>query len=101
MQSAARASRADSLENDPSEFDYASVTIPVAKFLKGQATRIRQYAGKAIVQIGGDLVSAKHYLSHGQFLRWVENEVGIPPRTAQAYMQAAQWAADHRAMAAV
>jgi hypothetical protein len=101
MRSNARVSRADSLVNGPSQFDYASVPTSVAKFLKGQATRIRQYTGKTIVQIGGDLVSAKHYLSHGQFLRWVENEVGIPARTAQAYMQAAQWASEHRATAAV
>jgi hypothetical protein len=101
MRSSARVSRADSLVKGSSEFDYASVPISVARFLKGQARRICQYAGKTIVQIGGDLVSAKHYLSHGQFLRWVESEVGIPPRTAQAYMQAAQWASDHRAAAAV
>jgi hypothetical protein len=37
------------------------------------------------------LLGAKHYLSHGAFLHWVESEVGIPARTAQAYMQAAQW----------
>lgn len=101
MQSNERTSLADSLVNGTSEFDYASVPTSVAKFLKSQATRIRQYTGKTIVQIGGDLVSAKHYLSHGQFLRWVESEVGIPPRTAQAYMRAAQWASDHRATAAV
>jgi hypothetical protein len=101
MQSNARASRSDSPANGATQFDYTSVPTSVAKFLKGQATRIRQYTGKTIVQIGGDLASAKHYLSHGQFLRWVESEVGIPPRTAQAYMQAAQWASNHRATAAV
>jgi hypothetical protein len=101
MRSNARVSPADNLVNRPSQFDYASVPTSVAKFLKDHATRIRQYTGKTIVQIGGDLVSAKHYLSHGQFLRWVESEVGIPPRTAQAYMQAAQWASEHRATAAV
>jgi hypothetical protein len=86
---------------DMSDFDYASVPSSVAKFLKNQATRIRQYAGKTIIQIGKDLVAAKRYLSHGQFLIWVEREVGIPARTAQAYMQAAQWASDKHATVAL
>jgi hypothetical protein len=83
-----------------SEFDYASLPTSVAKFLKGQATRIRQYAGKSIIQIGKDLAAAKHYLSHGQFVRWAEKEVGIPARTAQGYMRAAQWAAGKSAAVA-
>ena len=41
--------------------------------------------------MGKGLIGAKHYLSHGAFLRWVESEVGIPARTAQAYMRVAQW----------
>jgi Protein of unknown function (DUF3102) len=82
------------------DFDYASIPVSVAKFLKGQATRIRQYTGKAIIQIGKDLSAAKHYLSHGQFVRWVEAEVGIPARTAQGYMRAAQWASGKSAAVA-
>jgi hypothetical protein len=84
-----------------SDFNYASVPISVARFLKGQATRIRQYAAKSIIQIGKDLTSAKHFLSHGQFVRWVETEVGIPVRTAQAYMRAAQWASGKGATVAL
>jgi hypothetical protein len=72
-------------------FDYTGVSPSVAKYLKGQVERIRRSAGKSIVEIGKDLVGAKHYLSHGTFLRWVESEVGLPARTAQAYMQVAQW----------
>jgi Protein of unknown function (DUF3102) len=79
--------------HDTSAFDYASVPNSVA--------RIRQYTGKTIIQIGKDLVSAKRYLSHGQFLIWVEREVGIPARTAQAYMQAAQWASGKHATVAL
>lgn len=84
-----------------SDFDYASVPVSVASFLKGQATRIRQYTSKSIIQIGKDLAAAKHYLSHGQFVRWVEVEVGIPARTAQAYMRAAQWASGKSATVAL
>jgi len=78
--------------DESSEFDYGAFPPSVAHFLRGQAARIHQYSSKAIIQIGKDLASAKHYLSHGQFLRWVEDEVGIQARTAQAYMRAASWA---------
>jgi hypothetical protein len=38
-----------------------------------------------------DLLAAKRYLAHGVFIDWVEQEVGMPARTAQVYMQVAQW----------
>jgi hypothetical protein len=73
-------------------FDYSALPSSAAEFLKGQAHRIRRQAAISVVRIGKDLLAAKHYLSHGAFLNWVEAEVGIPARTAQAYMQVAQWA---------
>lgn len=73
-------------------FNYCEVEPTVAVFLRGQADRLRRYIGKSLVQIGKDLIGAKRYLSHGAFVRWVENEVGIPARTAQGYMKIAQWA---------
>jgi hypothetical protein len=73
-------------------FDYGSVPSSVAKFLRGQADRIRRQCATSIIQIGKALLEAKRHLSHGGFLRWVECEVGIPVRTAQAYMRAANWA---------
>jgi hypothetical protein len=76
---------------DAPPFDYGSVSSSVANFLKMQADKIQRTAAKSIIDIGKDLVAAKHYLSHGQFLGWIEAEVGIPARTAQAYMQVAQW----------
>jgi hypothetical protein len=88
-------------KGDTPEFDYSSLPPSVSKFLRGQATRIRQYCTKSIIQIGKDLVGAKHYLSHGEFLRWVENEVGIPARTAQAYMRVASWASAKSATVAL
>jgi hypothetical protein len=86
---------------DASEFDYSSLPPAVEKFLRGQASRIRQYINKSIIQIGKDLVGAKHYLSHGEFLRWVEEEVGIPARTAQSYMRVANWASSQSATVAL
>jgi hypothetical protein len=73
-------------------FDYRSVPSSVANFLKGQADRIRHQCVTSVIQIGKALLEAKRHLSHGAFLRWVEWEVGIPVRTAQAYMRTASWA---------
>jgi hypothetical protein len=79
-----------------SQFDYASLSLSVAKFLRGQADRIRRAIGLSVVRLGKDLIEAKRHLSHGAFLNWVESEVGIPARSAQAYMQVAQWAKDKK-----
>ncbi len=73
-------------------FDYDSLPSSVAKFLRGQADRIRRQCATSVIQIGKALCEAKRHLSHGGFLRWVECEVGIPARTAQAYMRVANWA---------
>jgi hypothetical protein len=83
------------------KFDYCLLQPSVAKFLMGQAARIQGYSTKAIIQIGKDLARAKHYLSHGQFLRWVEDEVGLPARTAQAYMRVASWTSSKSATVAL
>lgn len=81
-------------------FDYESVSPSAAKFLKGQADRIRRQCVTSIIQIGKALLEAKHHLSHGAFLRWVEGEAGVPVRTAQAYMRVALWASDKGATVA-
>jgi Protein of unknown function (DUF3102) len=90
-------------ENGPDNwprFDYASVPNSVAKFLRGESDRIRRQYTQSIVQIGKALLGAKRYLSHGSFIAWVEAEVGIPARTAQAYMRVAQWASGKSASVA-
>jgi hypothetical protein len=83
----------------PASFDYESVPASVATFLKGQADRIRRSSAKCVIQVGKDLIAAKHYLSHGSFGRWVQTEIGIPVRTAQAYMRVAQWTSKRAAFA--
>jgi hypothetical protein len=88
-------SRADVAEDNETgrhRFRYALFDPSVASFLKGQVDRIHRTLSKSVIQIGKDLIAAKHYLSHGQFLVWLMDEVGIAPRTAQVYMQVAQWA---------
>lgn len=73
-------------------FDYSDMSSSVATFLMGRAERIRRQASSSVIGIGKDLIEAKRYLSHGAFVDWVEGEVGIPARTAQAYMRVAKWA---------
>ena len=81
-------------------FDYGSVSLSVAKFLKGQADRIRRQSTTSTIQIGRALLEAKRHLSHGAFINWVKLEIGIPARTAQAYMRVASWAANKGATVA-
>ena len=78
--------------SEPMLFNYDSVSSSIAKFLKGQAERIRHEAETSVIRIGRALIGAKHYLSHGAFLHWLSSAIGIPARTAQAYMQVAHWA---------
>src|SRR5215831_17957220 len=77
-----------------SQFDYDSLSPSVAKFLRGQAERIRHSYTTSIIRAGKALMEAKRHLSHGAFIRWVRSELGIPVRTTQAYMQVAQWVKD-------
>jgi hypothetical protein len=91
---------ADNQQDDWPKFDYESVPKSVATFLKGESERIRRQYTTSIVQIGKALLGAKRYLSHGSFIAWVEAEIGMPARTAQAYMRVAQWATDKSASVA-
>jgi hypothetical protein len=74
-------------------FDYSRLSGSIAKFLRNQADRINQTSSRSVIQIGKDLIAAKRYLAHGEFVTWVKCEAGLPARTAQAYMQVANWAA--------
>jgi hypothetical protein len=84
--------RVQSKVRSDSRFDYSGLSSQATAFLKAQAHRIRRQAATSIILVGKDLIAAKHYLTHGTFLHWVEAEVGIRARTAQVYMQVAQWA---------
>jgi hypothetical protein len=80
----------------PFAFDYSAIDADLASDLRRQASRIRTRIGKAtqnLIDIGRDLLAAKKYLiSRGDFITWVEAEVGIARRTAQAYMAIAKLA---------
>jgi hypothetical protein len=74
-------------------FDYGEVTQELATRLRAQAERIRGRIRKStaeIIDIGRDLLAVKDELEHGAFICWVETEVGINRRTAQAYISAAK-----------
>lgn len=87
-----RGERKTPTESGDCKFDYSSVPSSVANFLRGQADRIRRHCVTSVITIGKGLLESKRHLSHGEFLSWVEAEVGIPARTAQAYMRVAVWA---------
>jgi hypothetical protein len=86
-------------------FDYSAVDADTASDLRAQARRIRKRIGKAtqdLIDIGRDLLAAKkNLLDHGDFIKWVESEVGIVRRTAQAYMALAKLADDNGAAIAL
>jgi Protein of unknown function (DUF3102) len=89
----------------PTAFDYSVIDADLASNLRRQATRIRTRIGKAtqdLIDIGRDLLAAKkHLIDHGDFIKWVEAEVGIARRTAQAYMAIAKLADDKGAAVAL
>jgi Protein of unknown function (DUF3102) len=89
----------------PVAFDSSAIDADLASNLRRQANRIRVRIGKAtqdLIDIGRDLLSAKkHLLDHGDFIKWVEAEVGIACRTAQAYMAIAKLADDKGAAIAL
>jgi hypothetical protein len=86
-------------------FDYSAFDADTASNLRSQANRIRKRIGKAtqdLIDIGRDLLAAKKNLvDHGAFIEWVESEVGIVRRTAQAYMALAKFADDNGAAIAL
>ena len=89
----------------PVAFDYSAIDADLASNLRRQANRIRTRIGKAtqdLIDIGRDLLAAKkHLIDHGDFIKWVEAEVGIARRTAQAYMAIAKLADDKGAAIAL
>ena len=77
----------------------------LASNLRRQANPDQAQIGKAtqdLIDIGRDLLAAKkHLIDHGDFVKWVEAEVGIARRTAQAYMAIAKLADDKGAAVAL
>ena len=76
-------------------FDYSCLASADEAKLRQQARRLRDLISKTtsdMIEIGGELASIKDRLDHGQFIAWIEAEIGISVRTAQNYMRLAMLA---------
>lgn len=61
------------------------------------AERIRMRVRRATADIianGNDLIRVRTKLGHGNFLSWLDSELGMEPRTAQRWMSLAELAQD-------
>ncbi len=70
-----------------------AVSIPLAEI----ADRIRHALHNNLIEIGDLLLQAKAQLDHGKFQTWAMDELGIRPRSAQNYMNAAAFVKDKSA----
>jgi hypothetical protein len=73
-------------------FDYAALPADTSALAQRSAEKIKTMTRRMtsdIIGIGNTLQAVKEKLDHGDFLKWVEAEAGISPRTAQRYIGAA------------
>lgn len=78
-------------------FDYSSLEPEVSARVESITVEIRGLVKQTVgnvLAIGDKLLSAKRELGHGHFIHWLEAEFCWDPRTAQRYIQAAEWARD-------
>jgi hypothetical protein len=83
------------LKSAASQFDYCGISPSLVSHLQAQAKLIKNLIAKTtegLIEVGRNLVAVKQRLNHGQFIDWVEIEVGIDKRTAQSYMAIARFA---------
>ncbi|MBY0299839.1 MAG: DUF3102 domain-containing protein [Methylobacterium sp.] len=78
------------------DFDYGSMEPVTAREARAIAERYRKRVKTYVIDTGRDLLVMKQQLDHGVFHRWIEAELGLSPRTAQNFMQAATAFADER-----
>ena len=81
----------------PGGFDYNKLDPQVASTARDAAAKIRGLVKNTvgnIIETGDALRSIKDQLDHGEFGEWIVAEFGLSIRTAQRYMQAAEWAKD-------
>jgi predicted NAD-dependent protein-ADP-ribosyltransferase YbiA (DUF1768 family) len=78
-------------------FDYAAIAPELATEARAVAARIRDRLRKNVSEIGHDLIAIKAKLPHGAFTDWIAAEFSMGARTAENYMQAAQFLADKNA----
>ena len=74
---------------------YGAIPPSLVPNLQAQAKLIKDMIAKTtagLIEVGRNLIAVKQQLDHGQFMDWVEIEVGIVKRTAQSYMAIARLA---------
>jgi hypothetical protein len=77
------------------QFDYGAISPSLVPNLQAQAKLIKSMIAKTtadFIEVGFNLIAAREQLDHGQFIDWVETEVGINGRTAQRCMALARLA---------
>ncbi len=71
-------------------FDYSGLPADTAAEARKVAARYHARTKEYLFETGQDLLHIKDQLEHGQFLAWVEQELGLKPRMAQNFMAAAR-----------
>lgn len=74
-------------------FDYDTLDTETTTYLKQSAQETRvllKRTAEDIIKIGQNLLEAKKRLPHGQYISWVQTELGISQPTAWRFMQAVQ-----------
>lgn len=70
-------------------FDYEQLDDAAANQAKAVVERYRGRVKAYVIDTGQDLLGVKERLDHGLFQEWITSEMGLTPRTAQNFMQAA------------
>jgi hypothetical protein len=71
-------------------FDYREMDEATAGEAKAAVGRYRARLKAYVIDTGRDLLAVKKRTEHGVFLKWVEAEMGMNPRTAQRAMSTAE-----------
>ena len=74
----------------PRDFDYTSIPTDIADQMRAAADRVRNLHRATVIDVGRELIAIKNQVEHGQFVAWVERELGMSIRAAQRAMQAAE-----------
>ncbi len=72
------------------EFDY-KVFGEAAEAVEVAASTIRSHIARSVRGVGDQLLIVKRLLPHGAFGKWVLDDLGMQPRTAQNYMRTASF----------
>ncbi len=74
-------------------FDYASLDAATSEFVREQTGEIRtllKQTAENIVYTGQKLMAIKSKLQHGQFIDWLQSELGLHRNTANRFMHVAK-----------